>query len=68
MENNKEITSKKISRCKQKNTFNFSKEIIFKLKRKLLENILIKIQLKNYTGFGQRGKLNLLQRYFNQNI
>ena len=65
MENNKEITVKKISRCKQKNMLNFSKEITFKLKRKLIECFLIKIQLKNYTGFGHRGKLTTFQRNFN---
>ena len=65
MENNKEITVKKISRCKQKNMLNFSKEVTFKLKRKLIENISIKIQLKNYTGFGHRGKLTLFQRNCN---
>ena len=52
MENNNEIAVKKISRCKAKNTFNFFKEII--------ENISIKIELKNFSGFGHRGKLNIL--------
>ena len=62
MDNNKEIAVKKISRCKEKNNFNFSKEIIFKLKRKLIDHIWIKIHLKHNIGFGQKGIYNLLLR------